>query len=124
MSRPHELWWGYVRRILRDQPRKERLLKDMRDTGGRGDRPTEHAAGVMLSAWSMREYEAVRRASAITQKLPDGRWRLRLIRLMYFDRTKRTLPGAAIQCHVSERTAQRWHGEYIRLVASIMGMME
>lgn len=127
MSKPRELWWQYMRRVLRDQTRKERLMRELREaaaTGG-GERPTEYAAGRRLRRWQMVEYDAVCRAVSVTRRLPDGYWRLRLIHLMYWRRgSTLTLPGAAMECHVSDRTAGRWHGEFIRLVASFMGMME
>lgn len=120
-----EIWWAYVRRAIRDQPRKDRLLRDMQQTAGPGgERPTERAAMTALSRREQREYDAVNRAVGETKRLPDGRWRVRMIRLMYLGGRKYTLPGAAMQCHISERTAQRWHAEFVRLVASHMGLME
>lgn len=127
MSNPRELWWQYIRRVLRDQPRKERIMREMKNSvaAGGGERPTERAAGWRLRQWQMREYEAVCEAANITRRLPDGKWRVRLLKLMYWDRSgSRTLPGAAMECHISERTASRWHGEFVRLVASLMGLMD
>lgn len=113
-----------MRRVLRDQPRKERLLKDIKDTSGGGERPTERAAGRTLTGWQQREYDAVCRAVSVTERMPDGQLRVRLIRTMYWGTRRYTLPGAAMVCHVSERTAQRWHGEFIRLAASYLGIAE
>jgi len=126
MSRPRELWWQYMRRVIRDQPRKEQILRDLKGTERGGVRPTERAAVRSLGGrWRRNEYEAVVQAIAMTARLPDGQWRLRLIELMYFNRHRRyTLPGAAMECNVSERTAVRWHGEFIRLVASYMGLCD
>ena len=120
-----EIWWVYVRRAIRDQPRKDKLLRELMQTAGPGgERPTERAALQTLTGRERREYDAVNRAVAETKRLPDGRWRVRLIRCMYLGGRRYTLPGAAVQCHVSERTAQRWHSEFVRLAASHMGLMD
>ena len=62
-------------------------------------------------------YDAVTRAVEITRLLPDGEERIALIRYAYWGKTKHPLKHAALYAHVSEPTAKRWHGNFVRLVA-------
>ena len=52
----------------------------------------------------------------------DGAERIRLIDLVLWKRTH-TLQGAALACYVSERTAQEWHRQFIRLVGQKRGLL-
>ena len=69
----------------------------------------------------MREYEAVTKAIRRTGHMPEGKLRNDLIRLVYF-RKRYNLTGAAWACHVSEATAKRYHGDFLRLVAHYLGL--
>lgn len=132
MSRPRDPWWPYIKNVLRAYPAMQRELKARQmqsvtvhynSTGGSSGpgRSTEQAALRELDPARQREYEAVHRAIRKTGYLPDGKLRNDLIRLVYF-RKRYNLSGAAWACHVSERTAQRWHGEFIRLVAAYLDL--
>ena len=137
MSKPRYFWWGYVRACIRDYPAKcreiteKQSVKDaalpcVRIQGLR--RPTEGKVLARLSSAGFtgqkkREYDGVRLAEEETMHLRDGKERVRLIRLMY-QASAFKLPRAAEEIHVSERTARRWHGEFVRLVASHMGLMD
>lgn len=71
-----------------------------------------------------READAVRRA--IDRTLADhvdGEQRVEFIDVMYWRRT-RTLEGAAMDHNISDRTARRWHGEFIITVAEEMGLSD
>jgi len=61
------------------------------------------------------EKMAVELAIKQIQALPDGYDRLRFIELVFWKR--HTVAGAAIKIPCSERTAQRWHADFIRRVA-------
>ena len=61
-----------------------------------------------------REY--VEAAIAATKRIPNGKWRCRMIEMVYFRQTH-TLAGAAYACHISYGTARDWNGDFIRLVA-------
>ena len=91
----HRGWWGYMKFLVR----KYGSLKDKATEG------LEH-----------REMEAVRRACERTLRLPDGRNRLDLIELVFWKRSH-NLQGAAMKVSVSDRTALRWHGDFIKAVA-------
>ena len=70
-----------------------------------------------------REYEAVRRALAETALEPNGCWKLELVRLVFWERS-RTLDGVAMRVHIGSATAKRWHAAFIYRVAENYGLME
>ena len=87
--------------------------------GTHGDgqsRSTEKLATISLGDLTDREVDAVQRAIVMTKSLPNGEERLKLIRMVYWQRTH-TLAGASLACGVSEATGRRWHGDFIRLTA-------
>lgn len=87
MSSPRYGWWGYAKHMTRRYP--DRVNED--------------------------ERMAVEAALAETERMRDGRARLAVVELVLF-RGTHNLAGAALQVPVSERTAQRWHGEFLRAV--------
>lgn len=95
MSRPRYDWWGYAKGMIRRYP-----------------------GGV-----TARERWAVSEAVRQTLALPDGEARMKLVDVIFWRRSH-TLPGAAALCHVSERTARRWHTGFVFLVAREFGLME
>lgn len=137
MSKPHYFWWGYVRACIRDYPVKCRQMEEKRQGKDNGlpcvriqhlRRPTEGRAlaclsGAGFTGQKRREYDGVRMAVEDTALMKDGKERIRMIRLMYQDSGFK-LTRAAEEVHISERTARRWHGEFVRLVASHMGLMD
>lgn len=133
MSTPRYDWWGYAKGMIRRYPslaeaRREGLpsagVSAATPVPGQGDisRPAEVLA-LRPASTADRECEAVRRAIATTRRMHSGDERLRLIELVFWHRTH-TLEGAAQCCHVSYRLAARWHGEFVRLVASYFGLMD
>lgn len=132
MSKPREPWWPYVKNVLRSYPMLQRELDAIRSQsvtarynaagGGSGPgRSTEQTALRELPPQRMREYEAVRAAIQKTGHMRDGKIRNDLIRLVYF-RKRYNLTGAAWACHVSDRTARQWHGDFLRMVAANLGL--
>ena len=91
----HRGWWGYMKFIVR----KYGFLHDTETRG-----------------MEKREMEAVDRAIEATMRLRDGRNRIELIELIFWRRSH-NLAGAALKLGVSDRTALRWHGEFIKDVA-------
>lgn len=96
MSTPRYGWWAYAKWMIRSYK------------GG----------GLMTKA----KRAAVADAIAETEQLVDGAERLRLIDLVLWKRTH-TLQGAAMAVYVSERTAQEWHRQFIRLVGQKRGLL-
>ena len=91
----HRGWWGYMKFIVRKY-------------GSLKDKPTE--------GLERREMEAVRRACERTLRLRDGRTRMDLIEIVFWKRSH-NLQGAAMKIGVSDRTALRWHGDFIKAVS-------
>lgn len=132
MSKPREKWWGYVKAIIRAYPEHCAELKALKQqsvtaayditprAGGPG-KPVEALAIKTLSPSDQREYEAVRAAIRETKRLRDGAEQLKLIDMVFWRQTH-TLQGAAEVCHVSYRTARRWHGSFILTVARYFGL--
>ena len=134
MSKPRYDWWGYVKSMIRRYPALKDELSDLHSTsetvnysgmlGGSGASLTTELTAIReLPTNKQREYEAVRRAIATTERYRDGRDRLKVIKLVLWDGTY-TLEGAALQIPCSFWTAQNWHCEFIRLVASYYGFMD
>ena len=104
MSKPRYKWWGYVKWVIRDYPAKCERFET-------------------LSGWSAREYAAVKVALCEAEQLPEGVLITRLVDLIFL-RNTHTLQGAAMVLHISERTAERWHGNFIRAVAHHLGFLD
>ena len=102
MSKPKDKWWGYVKNMIRSYP----YIKG---------KPVQ---GVLL-----KEREAVEAALEETGKLLDGEERLKVVDLVFFRKTN-TLEGAALAVPCSDRTARRWHADFIRCVARKYGLIE
>lgn len=96
MSKPRYGWWPYAKWMIRSYKGGGLMTKD--------------------------ERAAVEAAVKETEQLADGGERLRLIDLVLWKRTH-TLQGAALACYVSERTAQEWHRQFIRLVGQKKGLL-
>lgn len=134
MSKPRYSWWPYVKGMIRDYPKRKARYEDIhtpaviarygeRMGNGGASRTTETVALRELPSTEQREYEAVRQAIIETEKIPGGVWQLKLIKLVYWDRTHR-LYGAAMECNVSDRTGRQWNGDFIRRVAGNFGLLD
>jgi hypothetical protein len=134
LSSPRYGWWTYVKDIIRRYPALKALHADLHTSSvisnyagvrasPQASRTTESVAIRELPNTSQREYEAVRRAIDATERYSNGRDRLKVIRLVLWDRTH-TLEGAALMVPCSYRTARRWHTEFICMVASYYGLMD
>lgn len=91
--------------------------------GGNVSRGTEDIAIRELPNTSQREYEAVKQAIAVTERMNASRDRLKIINLVFWKKTH-TLEGAALTIPCSYRTAQRYHESFIELVAEKYGLMD
>ena len=134
MSKPRYIWWGYVKGMIRNYPALSEKYKDMHEQsmtanysgmprGGDASRSVEEITVRELPFTQQREYEAVRLAISQTERYPNGRDRLYIIRLVFWDRSH-TLEGAALQVPCGIATAKRWHGEFIMLVAKNFGLLD
>lgn len=134
MSKPRYDWWPYVKGMIRRYPSLRQEYADLHNAslvadysgmprGGGGGRALENLAIRELPSTQQREYEAVRRAVETTERYRNGQERLKVVRLVLWDRSH-TLEGAALAVPCGAATAWRWHGEFIRLVASNYGLLD
>ena len=101
-----EDWWLYVKRILADYPALARA----------------EAAGEGLPRRQQRRLMALRYAIRQTRALPDGENRLRLVRMVYWEKTH-TIAGAALRIPCAASTAGSWQAAFIRLVAEYLDLV-
>lgn len=130
MSNPRYGWWSYIKDMLRRYPalreQHEQSLQGKvtpnygasMPTGSGVPRSTEQLVMHAMSRNAAREYDAVTRAVEQLDPL-----KFRMIKLIYWDRSH-TLSGAAMQVHISYRTARRWHSEVIYQIARNFGLLD
>lgn len=132
MSKPRYIWWGMVRHMIRWYPSLHRELQDLHQQkttaqisgmpgGGGSPRPLENVALKRLPEDQQQIHDAVDtvvRGYDVTQ---ETRERLQLIRLMYWGKKPMPMASAALRLHISEATAKRWHGVFVRAVARAYG---
>ena len=133
MSKPRNLWWGYVRGMVRQYPKYKKQLEELRlpyaspglerCAGGRTADPTQNAALRELPRVKQRELEAVQAAISETLQKKGGKERLRLIQTVFWEQS-RTLEGAAMKLYISPTTAARWSREFIYLTAEKYGLLD
>ena len=89
---------------------------------GSGDNCTvERIALRKLSKDDQDAYDAVSKAIELTMLRKDGKERIELIRKMYWQKRKTTIKAAIVGLYISDRTAKRWHGDFVKLVAKSYG---
>lgn len=101
MSRPRYWWDGTVKKAVRMYYR--------------GGLDADTAQGAVMRI-------AIDRAMEATEKVSDGRDRMRVIEALYRDGLN-NIAFAADVVHVSERTAQRWVAEFVRSVGRNAGYL-
>lgn len=134
MSKPRYDWWPYVKGMIKRYPELKAEYADLHSqsvtpnysgmpaSGGAG-RATEEVAIRELPATRQREYEAVRRAIAATERMKSSRDRLKVIDLVFWKRSH-TLDGAALMVPCSYMTARRYQADFIMRVASAYGLLD
>lgn len=134
MSRPRYRWWGYVRNVLRAYPALREQYNDLHEqkvtanysaeprAGGGLSRTVENLALRELMPQDQREYLAVQRTIDATMLMPGGAERVAFIRAIYFGAQQRRISDVYPAYHIAEATAWRWHGDFIRLVATHLGL--
>lgn len=127
MGRSRELWWIYVKKVIRQYPAYQKEIRRIKESkitptyskgGGVGKscRKTELIALRSLPECDQERYEAVEKALQRTGKMPDGDLRLKFIQLTYFTREV-NIEGAAMRLYVSRSTALRWNMDFMYMVA-------
>ena len=132
MSSPRYRWWGFARRMIRDYRSLKIQYEDLHSqsiTAGTSGMPRGSGNSSVVESLALRQlpkddqrvYDAVSRAVEITNLLPDGELKLDLIRYVYWNKLQHPVKDAALQLHISRRTAERWHAEFVRLVGKYYG---
>lgn len=132
MSKPRYIWWGMVRHMIRWYPELHKELRELHQQnitaqisgmpgGGGSARGLEGVALKQLPRDQQSVHDAVDAAINCYRLRNDGRERLRLIQLMYWIPRPVSMSAAALKLHISDATAKRWHGEFVREVAKAYG---
>lgn len=101
MSRPKYWWYDYVKKSIM------------------------HSVGTGTAPETLQESisdMAVKKVLARTKSQYRGEERLKMIDLVYKKR-QHSVPGAAVQLHISEGTARDWNREFVYAVAKEMGFL-
>ena len=134
MSKPRYAWWGYVKALIRDFPRLEKEHQEnfqynvshiftSQPRSKNVSNPVETVVIKYMSSHDGKAFRAVQNAVNYTKLKYDGEERIKLIKMVFWDKTH-TLHGASLNLHISYRWAAQWHGEFIRLVAKYLGLLD
>ncbi len=132
MSKPRDDWWLNAVRMVRNYPARKKEYEELHSQslvadlsgmpkGGGVGRAVEDIALRQMAPAKQQEYDAVKRAIAITELYPDGKRRVELIRQMYWKGRKQNIDSVTIDIHVASATGKRWHSSFIRLVGECFG---
>ncbi len=132
MSKPKEIWWGYVKAVIRKYPERAEALKELHSVaitanlsgmpgGGNAARSTENVALRSLPENEQREYDAVRCAIMQTMRLGTGSARMEIVALVFWAGGY-NLTSAARKTGYSYDTVQDYHKDFIWLVAKNLGL--
>jgi hypothetical protein len=132
MSKPKDDWFKPVVWVIRNYPARKKEYEElhrqamafqMSGMPGSCDvsRTVENLALREMAPMKQTEYEAVTKAIAVTNMLPDGELRVKLITKMYWGKKKVEMKYIYPQLNIAESTATRWHGSFVRLVGEFMG---
>lgn len=100
----HYDWWSLVRSRVRKYPYPEICLSNLSDVD---------------LAWG----GAIGRAVSDTLLMPDGKNRMKVIRMVHWERTH-TLDGAAKEIPCDRSTAARWQRKFFEDVARNRGLLD
>lgn len=119
MSKPRYRWWGYVKNVIRAYPELKQQYEDTGQASGGAHTPDAIRA---LSRQDQREYEAVSAAVWVTERYPNGKQRMDIIRMVYWKQSH-TLDGAGEAAGYKEAQVRRINGAFIMLVAEYLGLL-
>lgn len=135
MSKPRELWWPFVKNVIRAYPRLHKDLQALRDMpmtanyngmpgGGGSEDPVMQAALRTLSSQQDQKYhDAVETAISQTLGMRDGNRRIAIIRAVYWDKTH-TVAGAGRKEGYQDTAAVMINGDFCWLVAENLGVAD
>lgn len=105
-KKQHYPWWNYVKYIVQQYPAWNKAS------------PYEEMLRTDWQGWG-----AVRRTIDLTERTEDGLSRMKVIRLVHWDRTH-TLEGAALSVPCSRSLASKWQREFFEEVARNRGLLD
>lgn len=128
-------YWAGAMEAVREYPKhkaelqrlhSQKITADLNGMPGGGgvSRTTENIALKELPPAKQADYEAVHLAIEQTQRERCGDETMKLIRLKYWQGRHFTLAAIAMRLNISEATARRWHGEFIRKVLKNRGLRD
>lgn len=118
--------------MIRDYPALRKALEDLQEQsvvanlsgmprGSGNGRTVEALALRQLEDDDQKAYDAVSSAIEATRLRPDGAAKIELITLMYWSDKPIALKTVTPRLHISDATAKRWHGDFVRLVGRCYG---
>lgn len=105
-AKRHYPWWGYVRYMVRRYPALDKTLP-----------------GQEVSRTDSKDWSAVKSAIDYTEREENGLARLKVVRMVHWDRTH-TLEGAATEIPCDRATAARWQRRFFEEVARNRGLLD
>lgn len=125
-------WWPFAINMIEDYPQRKEELKRLREQkitaslsgmprSGGENRSVESIATRCLPRQEQKEYDAVLLAVNRTKRMKDGNLRMGIVRLTLWGKFK--ISGAAMQMHISERTATRYRWQFIMLVGRMYNFL-
>lgn len=128
-------YWAGAMEAVREYPKHKAELQRLHSQkitanlngmpgGGGESRTTENIALKELSPAKQADYEAVHLAIEQTQREGSGDEVMKLIRMKYWQGRHLTLAAIAMRLNISEATARRWHGAFIRKVLKNRGLRD
>lgn len=107
MSNSREIWWSYAKSMIRQYPKISQAAVNNQQ----------------LPPIKQKEYDAVKKAIEITHQMSSGKTRMAIIDLVLWKQVC-TVDQAAAHLYLSEPTARRYHGTFIRLVGKCYGLTD
>lgn len=129
---PQKSWRYAARQVAYEYPGLRERLRDLQSMsvtpslsgmpmGGGEHRSTEDAALRQLPPEEQRKLDAVEHALETSSHLTSGWARVKLIELLYFQKSRSiTIDGAAMSIPCSVQTARFWESDFLLLIHSEM----
>ena len=115
-------WYPELHKELNDlhQQATTAQLSGMPSSGG-SSRSLENIALKQLPRDQQQIHDAVHTVTERYRHSREGCEHLHLIQFMYWSIKPMPMASAALHLHISEPTAKRWHGAFVRAVAKAYG---
>lgn len=133
MSKPRYNWWPFALNMIKDYParnaeynelHKQKITASMTGLHSQksASRSTENIATRSLPRQDQLEYDAVKKAIALTQMDESGELQLDVVKLTLW-KNSHSIDGAALKLNISPRTAKRYRWKFILCVGYAYGLL-